>query len=149
MEKSGNEFKDIIDKVEFLDKQLQKDHFSNPIREALIGIRSSLIEIAEGFEKKYEELDDILNQANVERNVTDEVVRKDDNEAQLLSNNKDNDKRDYQILHLCRSFDKYESDSRVEIAQLKQQVAKDEYRINFLLRTIESLENDLKQKNGA
>lgn len=147
MEKTGNEFKELIEKVEFLDKQLQKDHFSNPIRQALIGIRSSLIDVAEEFEKKFEELDVVLNQANPDEILKNQAISPQQTEAQPNVDSKELEKRNYQILHLCKSFNKHETESKSEIAQLKQQAAKDEYRINFLLKTIESLEEELKRKN--
>lgn len=48
---------EVIQKLEYLDKMLQKDGFSNPIREVQENIRNELAEFREIFYKNLEELE--------------------------------------------------------------------------------------------
>jgi hypothetical protein len=48
---------DITKKLEYLDKVLQKDIFSNPVREVQESIRNELVEFREIFIKNLDELE--------------------------------------------------------------------------------------------
>ncbi len=54
-------------------------------------------------------------------------------------------KLNYRLKQVLKNFDEMENKTNEEIKSLKAQKAKDDYRINVLLKTIEGLEKQLKK----
>ncbi len=69
------------------------------------------------------------------------IQEKQNNANTSASEDGEIDKKNYQIMHLKKSFNEYEKKSEAQIEELTNENTKLKYRINILLDTINKLEN--------
>ena len=113
----------IYEKLDYIENNVCKDAFNNPIKQAITDIRLDFVDFAKTFEEEMKILNNDLAKGLIsESNHQDNLIK---------------DKLEYRIAHILRSFNEYENKTKSEIESLKVQKAKDEYRINHLIRSLE------------
>ena len=120
-----------------MDEILNKDLFSNPVKEVQKKIQNDLLEFKRLFQKNLKDLNDEMNKNNLiggKNNI--EVSNEEINDLKTSLEHKK-----YQVEILKREFNNYEKKSEEEIGNLKTENEKLKYRIKMLLNTISELEN--------
>ena len=106
-----DELRETTEKMNYMDDLLKKNIFNNPLRDVQLNMRNELIDFRTTLQKNFSELekyivDTCLIQETLQPKGTGEEGKINSEETQLIQ--KELDKKNYQILHLIRSFDEYE-----------------------------------------
>ena len=129
--------KQMSDKMEKMDELLNKDLFSNPVKEVQKKMQYDLLEFKKIFQKNLLELNEQMSKNNLgsgKNNIQVSNEEMDDLKTAL-------EHKKYQVEILKREFGNYEKKSEEEIQNLRIENDKLKYRIKMLLNTINELEN--------
>ena len=127
----------MSDKMEKMDELLNKDLFSNPVKEVQKKMQCDLLEFKKIFQKNLLELNEQMSKNNFasgKNNIQVSNEEIDDLKTSL-------EHKKYQVEILKREFGNYEKKSEETIQNLKIENDKLKYRIKMLLNTINELEN--------
>ena len=127
----------MSDKMEKMDELLNKDLFSNPVKEVQKKMQYDLLEFKKIFQKNLLELNEQMSKNNLgngKNNIQVSNEEIDDLKTSL-------EHKKYQVEILKREFGNYEKKSEETIQNLKIENDKLKYRIKMLLNTINELEN--------
>ncbi len=127
----------MSDKMEKMDELLNKDLFSNPVKEVQKKMQYDLLEFKKIFQKNLLELNEQMSKNNLgsgKNNIQVSNEEMDDLKTAL-------EHKKYQVEILKREFGNYEKKSEEIIQNLKIENDKLKYRIKMLLNTINELEN--------
>ena len=127
----------MSDKMEKMDELLNKDLFSNPVKEVQKKMQYDLLEFKKIFQKNLLELNEQMSKNNFasgKNNIQVSNEEIDDLKTSL-------EHKKYQVEILKREFGNYEKKSEETIQNLKIENDKLKYRIKMLLNTINELEN--------
>ena len=127
----------MSDKMEKMDELLNKDLFSNPVKEVQKKMQYDLLEFKKIFQKNLLELNEQMNKNNLGGGINKiEVSNEEIDDLKTALEHKK-----YQVEIQKREFGNYEKKSEDEIQNLKIENDKLKYRIKMLLNTINELEN--------
>ena len=127
----------MSNKMEKMDELLNKDLFSNPVKEVQKKMQCDLLEFKKIFQKNLLELNEQMSKNNLgsrKNNIQVSNEEMDDLKTAL-------EHKKYQVEILKREFGNYEKKSEETIQNLKIENDKLKYRIKMLLNTINELEN--------
>ncbi len=112
-----DEINEISSKMKTMEEMLKKNVFENPLREVQCSIRNDLIDFKSTLIKNLSELDNYMvrDKSKQETLKTEQTLNNTNggncNNESLEQALKEIAKKDYQILHIARSFDLYEKKS--------------------------------------
>lgn len=144
MESKGkDEIEEMTSKMQKMDEMLNKEIFSNPIKEVQEKMRQDLLEFKKIYLKNLSELKTELanNKASfgTSSSPVEGMTSEEINDLKVALEHKK-----YQVEILKKEFTNYENKTEEEINSLKTENSKLKYRISILLKTIEELESKSK-----
>ena len=144
MESKGkDEIAEMTSKMQKMDEMLNKEIFSNPIKEVQEKMRQDLLEFKKIYLKKLSELKtELANNKTSFAASSSPVAGMTSEEINDLKVALEHKK--YQVEILKKEFTNYENKTEEEINSLKTENSKLKYRISILLKTIEELESKSK-----
>ena len=144
MESKGkDEIAEMTSKMQKMDEMLNKEIFSNPIKEVQEKMRQDLLEFKKIYLKNLSELKtELANNKTSFAASSSPVVGMTSEEINDLKVALEHKK--YQVEILKKEFTNYENKTEEEINSLKTENSKLKYRISILLKTIEELESKSK-----
>ena len=134
---NSKEIEELTMKMTKMDEILNKNIFTNPVKEANEKIRKDLIEFKEIFIKNLDELSKKIEGGKISTKNSSKENNEEINDLKTALEHKN-----YQVEILKKEFMKYENKAEEQISELKTENAKLKYRINILLKTIEELEKN-------
>lgn len=144
MESKGkDEIAEMTSKMQKMDEMLNKEIFSNPIKEVQEKMRQDLLEFKKIYLKNLSELKtELANNKTSFAASSSSVAGMTSEEINDLKVALEHKK--YQVEILKKEFTNYENKTEEEINSLKTENSKLKYRISILLKTIEELESKSK-----
>lgn len=144
MESKGkDEIAEMTSKMQKMDEMLNKEIFSNPIKEVQEKMRQDLLEFKKIYLKNLSELKtELANNKTSFAASSSPVAGMTSEEINDLKVALEHKK--YQVEILKKEFTNYENKTEEEINSLKTENSKLKYRISILLKTIEELESKSK-----